>query len=424
MKSILYRLATGCILVAVTACSAPSKVDPARLAATAPETEQQAIQRLMRISSHFQQTPFTRGNAVSLLRDGGETYAAMMAVIAKATRRIDMESYQFDTQAASMFTPLLLEKAAQGVAVHLIYDSWGSMDQARALFDRLRAGGVQVVQYNPIGSNLDPDHRDHRKLLVVDGLVAITGGVNVTGVYLNRPGGTSDDPDRMAWRDTDVEITGPAVAQFQALFAKTWASQNGPPLPPAPPVPDVSRGPSIVQAIDGAPVDDHPVIYETLLSAIALAKSSVRLTTGFFAPPPAMDAALRAAARRGVDVEIITPAHSDSNAAIAAGRSHFEGLLHAGVRIFERQGVVLHAKTAVVDGLWSVVGSSNLDWRSTILNNEIDAVIIDPAFGRTMEAMFQDDAAHSQEITREAWARRGIGERVKEAWARLVEEQL
>jgi cardiolipin synthase len=128
--------------------------------------------------------------------------------------------------------------------------------------------------------------------------------------------------------------------------------------------------------------------------------------------------------RRGVDVAIVVPAKSESDAARLAGRSHYTDLLEAGVKIYERTGVVLHAKTAVVDGLWSTVGSSNLDWRSTILNNEIDAVILGRDFGSKMEAMFQDDVEASRQITPEAWARRGLGERLGETWARMVSELL
>ncbi len=412
------------LLCGLSACAAPAHVDPKAIAATAPPTEQESIARLMRISSHFERLPFVRGNEVVLLRDGPATYAAMEQAIRAATRRIDMESYQFDTAAAREFAALLLRKRAQGVQVHLIYNSWGSMAESAALFDRLRRGGVQVLAYNPLGAggkvDLDVNRRDHRKLLVVDGAIAITGGVNVTGVYLNPKGSRSTDPEKMAWRDTDVRIEGPVVAQFETLWETTWREQRGPALPPAPPTPGFVRGPAIVQAIDGAPVDDHPVIYETLLSAFALAKSSIHLTTGFFAPPPEMDQALQDAARRGVDVAIVAPAESDSGAARLAGRSHYADLLEAGVRIYERTGEVLHAKTAVVDGLWSTVGSSNLDWRSTTLNNEIDAVILDPAFGREMEAMFSDDVRASRQITREAWARRGLGERIGETWARMV----
>lgn len=412
-------------LLCLAGCAAvPPQIDPKRLAAEAPESEAQALARLMQISSSFQRSAFTRGNRVGLLRNGGETYRAMVAAISRANHRIDMESYQFDTAGASLFAPLLMQKRRQGVEVHLIYDAWGSIDQDKALFNQLRAAGVQVVEFNPIGSSFDLDHRDHRKLLVIDDALVITGGVNVTGVYLNRVNTSSSDPDRMRWRDTDVEIEGPVAQQFQDLFAKTWAEQKGPALGPAPPAPQVMKGPALVEAIDGAPVDDHPVIYETLIAAIALAKTSVHLTTGFFGPPPELIEAVEAASRRGVDVVLLTAAHSDSDASVEAGRSHYTALLDAGVRIYEREGAVLHAKTAVVDGLWSVVGSSNLDWRSTILNNEIDAVIIDAPFGRNMEAMFQADLARSRPITPELWARRGLLERANEWWARLIEREL
>jgi cardiolipin synthase A/B len=407
---------------------APSHVDPKAIASTAPLTEHAAIEQLMKISSHFERLPFVAGNDVMLLQDGPATYAAMTAAIAGATRRIDMESYQFDSAGASKFAPLLIQKRAQGVQVHLICDAWGSMAQDQALFDQLRKAGVQVVSYNPLGADgeldFDLNRRDHRKLLVVDGAIAITGGVNVTGAYLNPKGSVSVDPEKMEWRDTDVRIEGPVAAQFEALWETTWKEQHGPPLDQPPATPGFVRGPSIVQAIDGAPVDGHPVIYETLLSAFALARSSIHLTTGFFAPTPQMDEALQDAARRGVDVVIVVPAHSDSDAAREAGRSHYTDLLEAGVKIYERQGVVLHAKTAVVDGLWSTVGSSNLDWRSTILNNEIDAVILDRDFGTKMEAMFRRDAAASKPITPEVWAQRGLGERINEIWARLIERVL
>ncbi len=424
MRSWLYAvlLAVG---IGLTGCgSAPAAVDPKALAATAPETEPQAIARLMQISSALQRSAFSHGNSVRLLENGEQTYPAMQAAIANATRRIDMESYQFDTAGARLFGPLLLQKRLQGVEVHLIYDAWGSVSQDKSLFDQLRAAGVQVVEYNPFGPGANFDHRDHRKLLVVDNRVAILGGVNVTGVYLNRENTSRSDPEQMRWRDTDVQIEGQVVGQFEKLFVKTWVEQKGPALDPPPAAAGVMAGAALVEAIDGAPVDNHPVIYDTLLSAIALAKRSVHLTTGFFGPPPEMIEALEAAARRGVDVELVTASQSDSEASVDAGRSHYGGLLKAGVRIYEREGVVLHAKTAVVDGLWSVVGSSNLDWRSTVLNNEIDAVIIDPAVGAAMEAMFQRDIARSRGIDREQWSRRGLLERADEWWARLFETEL
>ncbi len=421
---VMYRI---CITAAALLCfgcaSAPPAVDPRQLEAAAPETEQAAIARLMRISSTIERSTFTDGNRIALLRNGAQTYPVMLDAIAHATRRIDMETYQFDTKAAELFAAALIQKAQEGIEVHLLYDAWGSAAQDKSLFDRLRQAGVLVVEYNPIGANFDVDHRDHRKLLVVDNRVVITGGLNITGVYLNQTN-RSDDPEQMRWRDTDVAIEGPVVAQFQKLFIKTWNGQRGPALPPPPPPTLTKPGAVEIEAIDGAPVDNHPVIYETLLSAVALSKRSVHITTGFFGPPETMITALQDAARRGVDVAIITAAHSDSDASIKAGRSHYHELLDAGVRIYELQDAVLHAKTSVIDGIWAAVGSSNLDWRSTALNNEIDAIVVDPGFGAEMEAMFKDDVAQSKEITRQQWAGRGLAERAGETWARLFEKEL
>ena len=374
--------------------------------------------------------PFTAGNRVELLKNGPATYAAMERAIAAATRRIDMESYGFDSQEGARFADLLLAKRAEGVEVNLIYDAWGSIGTPAALFARLRAGGVHVLEYNPLGVNarvpVDLNRRDHRKLLVVDAAVAITGGVNISRVYERGPAppgvaGTADTPP---WRDTDIRITGPAVAQFERLFMQTWHAQRGPPIPPPPRSPGWIRGPAQVQAVDGTPDKDQPAIYRTLVVAIALAHRSVHLTTGFFAPTPELRHILEDAARRGVDVRIIVPAHSTSSMAIEAGRAAYGDLLEAGVHILERHGVVLHAKTAVIDGDYAIVGSSNLDWRSVVFNNEIDAVVIDQDFGDQMEALFRDDAAHSREIRLRAWEARPLGERIQEWTARLIEPLL
>ncbi len=372
--------------------------------------------------------PFLAGNKVELLIDGPASFAALSSAIGGARRRIDMESYEFDEKAGGAFADLLLAARARGVEVNLIYDAWGAADTPQALFDRLRAGGVRVLEYNPMHPNdrvpLELNKRDHRKLLCVDGKVAITGGVNISRVYLNAPGPVPADPNDEAWRDTDVRIQGPVVAQFEYYFQQTWREQNGPPLPPAPATPPTQYGPSLVQAIDGAPDNGHPLIYRTLLAAIALSHRSVHLTTGFFVPTPDMAHALKAAARRGVDVQIVVPGRNTSKAALAAGRASYGDLLEAGVKIHERQHRILHAKTAVIDGGWSAVGSSNLDWRSVVWNNEIDAIILDPAFGVQMEAMFADDVTQSRTITLAAWRRRGLGERLAEFEAKFIEPLL
>ena len=376
----------------------------------------------------FAHVPFLAGNRVELLIDGPASFAALGAAIRSARTRIDMESYEFDDAAGGTFAELLLAARLRGVEVNLIYDAWGANDTRPALFDRLRQGGVRVLEYNPLRPNarvpVKVNARDHRKLLCVDGRVAITGGVNISRVYRNAPGRAAADPNDEAWRDTDVRIEGPVVAQFERYFAETWREQKGPALAEAPPAPPPSPDGVAVQAIDGAPDDGRPLIYRTLLAAIALSQTSVHLTTGFFVPTPDLVEALEAASKRGVDVQVIVPGRSSSDTAVAAGRSKYGRLLQAGVKLHEFQDRILHAKTVVIDGAWSAVGSSNLDWRSTVWNNEIDAIILGADFGKRMEALFQADLKASSTIDLAAWRRRGLGMRVREFKARLVEDLL
>lgn len=370
-------------------------------------------------------THFIGGNSVELLRNGPETYAAMTAAITAAKRRIDMESYTFDTAEGGKFAELLLAKRAEGLDVNLIYDAWGSLGASPAMFARLRQGRLHVLEVHPLGpvEALDFNRRDHRKLLVVDAAVTIVGGVNISKVYENRrdPSDPTNNPNELPWRDTDVRIEGLATVEFQRAFMSTWRRQKGAAIPEPPPTPQIWHGDAEVLALAGDPNTQRQLIYRTLLVAITLAKSSIYLTTGFFAPPPDLRHALARAARRGVDVRLIVPAHSTSALAIYAGRADYEDLMEAGTRIYELQDVVLHAKTAVIDGAWSAVGSSNLDERSVIFNNELDALILDRAFGKKMEEMFNDDVARSRQIDPRQWAHRSFRERFDEWWARLVE---
>ncbi len=404
----------------------PPGLDAAVSAANAaPAADSVALMR--RQGEIFAAKPFLPGNRVELLVDGPATFTAMAAAIGAARTRIDMESYEFDDQAGAQFAGLLLAARSRGVAVNLIYDAWGALDTQAALFKQLRAGGVQVVQYNPIRPNgrvpIDVNRRDHRKLLCVDGRVCITGGVNISKVYHNAPAPSGTDAEDQAWRDTDVRIDGPVAAQFEHFYLETWRAQHGPALAEPPP-PETAAGDTLVQAIDGAPNDGQPLIYRTLLANIALARHSVHLTTGFFVPTPDLSNALAAAARRGVDVQVIVPGQSDNQQAVWAGRAKYGPLLEAGVRIHERQGRVLHAKTAVIDGAWSAVGSSNLDWRSAIWNNEIDAIVLGPAFGQQMEALFAADAAASHGIALATWRRRGPVSRLRELQAAMLSRLL
>lgn len=410
------------VVLAACAAAPPVDQDTERAMQEADGPGRLAIFR--REGERIAPTKFIDGNSVELLRNGPATYQAMTDLIAAARQRVDMESYEFDEVEGGKFADLLIARAAQGISVNLMYDAWGSFETPRTLFDRLRQGGVKVVEFSPFDpvalATLDLNRRDHRKLLVVDGAAAITGGVNISQVYENRRHQPqTDDPEQQPWRDTDIRLQGPAVAEFERLFLAAWREQKGPPIPDVATLP-TQFGNLQVQAVNGAPIDHRPLIYRTLLVAITLARSSVHLTTGFFVPTPDLEQALEQAARRGVDVELVVPSKSDSAMALAAGRARYEDLMDAGVHIFERQDAVLHAKTAVIDGIWSTVGSSNLDWRSVVYNAEINAVILGSAFGREMESMFDEDRARSKPIDPVLWARRPFGERFDEWTSQLL----
>ncbi len=379
-------------------------------------------------------SPLVLGNRVTLLQDGAATYSAMFAAIRNARDHVNLESYIIeDDEVGRQFADLLLEKQAAGVQVNVIHDGFGSMGTPAAFFDRLAIAGIAVLKFNPMnpfaGKNAwAPNHRDHRKLLVVDGQTAFIGGINISSVYssgsLARPLRRSS-ANAVEWRDTHLQIDGPVVGELQKLYMETWAKQHGKPLAHRDYFPALAaRGKDIVRAIGSTPDDPYSLIYLTLVSAIGNAERQVHLTQAYFVPDPQLLKSLTDAAGRGVDVRLILPSHSDSDSTFHAGRSHYSSLLQAGVRVFERRGAVLHAKTAMIDGVWSCVGSSNLDWRSFLDNDEVNAVVLGRDFGLQMQAMFAQDLEASDEIDPVAWERRSLLLHLKEWMARLIQRLL
>jgi cardiolipin synthase len=376
-------------------------------------------------------SPLTTGNQVRLLQDGPATYQAMYAAIQAAQDHINMETYILDDdEVGQRFAQALIAKQAQGVQVNLIRDSVGTLGTPAAFFQQLTDSGVQVLEFNPINPLMSRkewtlNQRDHRKLLIVDGHTAFLGGINISSVY---SGGSFSHHSRhrpdggVAWRDTDLQLQGPVVAELQKLFLATWEKQKGEPLPEKNYFPPLQHiGPHVVRAIGSSPDEPFSLIYATLLSAITSAEVSVNLTNAYFAPDPQLLDALEAAAGRGVGVTLILPSQTDSWLVFHAGRNYYDRLLCAGVKIHERQGVILHSKTALIDGVWATVGSTNLDWRSFLHNYELNAVVLGADFGQQVQTMFDRDLAASETITLEQWRRRALDLRVKEWFARVWE---
>jgi cardiolipin synthase len=373
--------------------------------------------------------PLIGGNSARLLIDGPATFEAMFATIEQARDHINLESYIFDDGViGAKLANLLLEKRSQGVAVNIIFDSVGSMATPPAFFERFRSNHIQVCEFNPVnplkGRKWRINNRDHRKLLIVDGATAFVGGINISGVYSTGSFGSRRKTSDLSkgWRDTHLQIEGPAVSEFQHLFLKTWEKQCGTPLVQRNFFPRIPvAGDKIIRVIGSSHDDALNLTYVVLLSAIAHAKKSVYITMAYFVPDPQTIEILTSAARRGVNVKLILPGFSDFSAVFHAGRSHYSNLLKAGVNIFEHREALLHAKTAVIDGVWSTIGSTNMDWRSFLHNDEVNGVILGVDFASQMQRMFDQDLADAAPIDLAKWESRGPVLRMKEWGARLWE---
>ncbi|WP_422010598.1 phospholipase D-like domain-containing protein [Roseateles sp.] len=380
-----------------------------------------------------------RGNQARLLVDGPATFAAMKAAISAAKQRLLVQFYIVEGEGvAAEVGELLLSKAAQGVQVALMYDSIGSFGTDAAFFDRLRDGGVSVCAFNPLNPLERPGHwgvleRSHRKMLAADSDVAFTGGINLSNVYAKGSFGSgrskraapSDAAADKGWRDTQVELRGPVVAALVTQFRESWAEQGCSGQLAPDPAPRVKEpGQRVVKLVAGKPDNGVNPTYTALLRAIDAAQRSVQLTMAYFAPGPDLVQALCDAAQRGVQVALVLPGQSDVALVLHAARSRYAQMLKAGVQIHEMPQTVMHAKTAVIDGVFSSVGSSNLDWRSIVGNQEMDVIVLGDDFGQEMQALFARDVAASQRIDPAQWDRRGLGQRMLEGFARLVEPLL
>lgn len=349
--------------------------------------------------------PLIGGNDVRLLIDAGQNYPAWMAAIENAEERIYFESYIIHgDEQGHLYADALIKKAKEGVEIKLIYDWMGGVGKTSWIFWRkLKQGGVDVRCYNPpkFTDPLGVFSRDHRKSIIVDGKVAFVSGLCVGQDWVGYP--AKNIPP---WRDTGVEIRGPAVADVEAAFAEVWATM-GPPLDkmlPATCDGPVNAGSIALRVVQSVPGQAH--IYRIDQFLAAGVRETMWLTDAYFVGVPSYLQSMKDASEDGVDVRILVPQSTDIAIIAETTRSTYRPLLEAGIRVFEWNGPMMHAKTAVFDGRYSRVGSTNLNVASWFGNYELDVLIEDESFGQKMQERFLDDIANSTEIVLAETARR------------------
>ncbi len=366
---------------------------------------------VMRLAARVARQDIMPGNEVELLVGAPATYDAHVAAIEAARDHVHLEFYIFRPDAPGLrILDALVRAAKRGVHVRLLYDGFGSrMLTHHALAPLLRAGGhaAKFLPLDPVRRAWTFNLRNHRKLMIVDGEVGFTGGINVGEPFLS-------------WRDVHLCIRGPAAGQLQRIFVEDWFFATRHDLVHPAIFPEVpASGPSIVQLVESGPDATIEAIQRLLFAAIAGARDRVWLTTPYFVPDPAILCALQTAALRGVDVRLIVPRHSNHRVTFHAGRSFYDALLGAGVKIHEYVPGMVHAKTMIVDHLLATVGSANLDVRSFRLNFELVALMWDQHVVAGLEALFEQDLEKSELVDLAAWRRRGVVLRVKEGVGRL-----
>ncbi|MFL6264099.1 MAG: phospholipase D-like domain-containing protein [Thermoanaerobaculia bacterium] len=352
------------------------------------------------------------GNSAEILDNGDAIISSMAAAIREAKVTVNLESYIFkNDKAGEMFAQPLIEAARRGVEVRVLVDGTGS-SHSWPILGRMRQAGAKVYVFHPLGlwSLYNIGWRTHRKILVVDGAVSFTGGFCIADNWL----GDARNPKE--WRDMMVRVAGPVSAQMQAIFSQDWTYTTGEILAGDKFYPRLAPAGTIeAQGIKVSRGDSSSLASIFYVVAIQAAEKSIYIQNAYFVPDPQIREALIAAAKRGVDVRIMVPGrHIDMPLVRMASRRHYGELLKAGVRILEYNRTMMHQKGAVIDGLFSTIGSINFDGRSLRANEEDSLAFYDQDFAARMEATFADDEKHCREVTYQSWKRRGLEQHLAE----------
>jgi cardiolipin synthase len=342
------------------------------------------------------------GNRCQLLRDGAEAFPAMLDAIRSAQHHVRLETYMlFDDAVGRVFARALIEAARRGVEVRVLYDALGSFGLSRRFVSELRENGVAIRKFRPFGYGplRRLVHRDHRKILVVDSEVAFIGGINIAAYWA--PIGVGH-----GWRDDVLQIEGPAVRHLERRFGATWRHQHFRQLKAAWRQRRVAGVPAKRGDISLAVLSSRRGIHRAYLKALTSARERVMIAAAYFVPDRKVLHAILAAARRGVEVRLVLNRQSDHPMLQLASRHYFERLLEAGVKIYEWRKGVIHAKTAVVDGVWATVGSFNLERMSLHFNHEANVAFADPRLASAIEQSFEQDCDACVPIELDTWRQR------------------
>ena len=372
--------------------------------------------------------PVTSGNRIDVLLNGDETFPVMLGEIRKAKSSITFAQYLYeDGSIARELAQAFAQRCRAGVKTTILLDSHGSGKVPSEIIATLQDAGCNVEYFRRMEADgiifpwklLRYNYRSHRRVLVIDGRVGFTGGYGISEAWT----GNGRIPEH--WRDTNARIEGPVVRFLQTAFAESWLEATGIAIGGDDYFPHLeSKGNLSAQIVKSSPTGGSFQNYMLFLLSINSAKTSVLITNPYFIPDEVMTNALLKAVERGVRVVVLVPGKSDSRFTYTASRSQYGKLLLGGVKVFEYQASLMHAKTIVADGVWATIGSTNFDNRSFALNQEINLTVYDKGTAQKLEKIFSDDLTYSKEITYEAWQSRGIFERLFDFFSFPIREQL
>lgn len=369
--------------------------------------------RLMLLANRLGSTRPTLDNRIELLNDTNKTLGLIEQAILSAEHSLHLEYYIWQPdRTGTRIRDLLIRKVQDGVAVRFLFDGLGSMLLSRKFLKPMIDAGIEVATFLPGSSFRERwsiNLRSHRKIVIVDGQIGFTGGMNIGDEYIGR------NRKLGYWRDTHLRMQGPAVMQLQQVFADDWYFATGKKLTDRSLYPKPrNTGSEVAQVVSSGPDDDFNAFHALFFAAIADAEKSVTLATSYFVPTEPLMAALTTAAFRGVRVRLLLSGRGAYPWMLWAGRAYYDALLKAGVQIYEYQKGLLHSKTLCVDGNWSVVGTANFDVRSLLLNFEVGVVVYGTEMALSLESAFAKDLASAQKIIPTEWQNRGLRSRLVE----------